>query len=111
MKLKELPKNISDKIIKMYFDAEFDRCLIFYNKFKSVISQIPTEQQVIPAEKSEDETNEDQSKDNSFFEEGVSLTLRLQGQAVHSSLFARPLRVSSFQSACYHPLRKNKEGK
>ena len=61
-------KNISDKIIKMYFDAEFDRCLIFYNKFKSVISQIPTEQQVIPAEKSQDETNEDQSKNNSFFE-------------------------------------------
>ena len=61
-------KNISDKIIKMYLDAEFDRCLIFYNKFKSVISQIPTEQQVIPAEKSQDETNEDQSKDNSFFE-------------------------------------------
>ena len=61
-------KNISDKIIKMYFDAEFDRCLIFYNKFKSVISQIPTEQQVIPAEKFQDETNEDQSKDNSFFE-------------------------------------------
>ena len=61
-------KNISDKIIKMYLDAKFDRCLIFYNKFKSVISQIPTEQQVIPAEKSQDETNEDQSKDNSFFE-------------------------------------------
>ncbi len=61
-------KSISDKIIKMYLDAKFDRCLIFYNKFKSVISQIPTEQQVIPAEKSEDETNEDQSKDNSFFE-------------------------------------------
>ena len=61
-------KSISDKIIKMYLDAEFDRCLVFYNKFKSVISQIPTEQQVIPAEKSEDETNEDQSKDNSFFE-------------------------------------------
>ena len=61
-------KSISDKIIKMYLDAEFDRCLIFYNKFKSVISQIPTEQQVIPAEKSQDETNEDQSTDNSFFE-------------------------------------------
>ncbi len=61
-------KNISDKIIKMYFDVEFDRCIIFYNKFKSVISQIPTEQQVIPAEKSQDETNEDQSTDNSFFE-------------------------------------------
>ena len=32
------------------FDAgEFDVATIFYNRFQSVISQIPTEQQVIPA--------------------------------------------------------------
>ena len=31
------------------FDAgEFDRCVIFYNTFKSVISQVPTEKQLIP---------------------------------------------------------------
>ena len=61
-------KKISDKIIKMYFDAEFDKCLIFYNKFKSVISQIPTEQQVVPAEIVENDNDENISRDNSFFE-------------------------------------------
>ena len=61
-------KKISDKIIKMYFDSEFDKCLIFYNKFKSVISQIPTEQQVVPAEIVESDNDENISRDNSFFE-------------------------------------------
>ena len=61
-------KKISDKIIKMYFDAEFDKCLIFYNKFKSVISQIPTEQQVVPAEIVDNDNDENISRDNSFFE-------------------------------------------
>ena len=61
-------KKISDKIIKMYFDAEFDKCLIFYNKFKSVISQIPTEQQVVPAEIVVNDNDENISRDNSFFE-------------------------------------------
>jgi len=61
-------KKISDKIIKMYFDAEFDKCLIFYNKFKSVISQVPTEQQVVPAEIVEQTDNEDKVMDNNFIE-------------------------------------------
>ena len=61
-------KEISDKIIKMYFDAEFDKCLIFYNKFKSVISQVPTEQQVVPAEIVEQIDNEDKVMDNNFIE-------------------------------------------
>jgi len=61
-------KEISDKIIKMYFDAEFDKCLIFYNKFKSVISQVPTEQQVVPAEIVEQTDNKDKVMDNNFIE-------------------------------------------
>ena len=61
-------KEISDRIIKMYFDAEFDKCLIFYNKFKSVISQVPTEQQVVPAEIVEQTGNEDKVMDNNFIE-------------------------------------------
>ena len=61
-------KKISDRIIKMYFDAEFDKCLIFYNKFKSVISQVPTEQQVVPAEIVEQTDNEDKVMDNNFIE-------------------------------------------
>ena len=46
-------KDISQKIIKMYFDNEFDTCSIFYNKFKSVIDQIPTDQQILPIETEE----------------------------------------------------------
>ena len=60
-------KNISDKIVKMFFDGEFDKCSIFYNEFKSVISQIPTEQQVIPIEIINDEVDEEK-KEESFFE-------------------------------------------
>ena len=60
-------KNIADKIIKMYFDEEFDKCSIFYNKFKSVISQIPTEQQIVPIDITENESDTTKN-DNTFFE-------------------------------------------
>ena len=60
-------KNISDKVVKMFFDGEFDKCSIFYNEFKSVISQIPTEQQVIPIEIISNELDQE-IKEDSFFE-------------------------------------------
>ena len=60
-------KNISDKVVKMFFDGEFDKCSIFYNEFKSVISQIPSEQQVIPIEIISNESDQG-IKEDSFFE-------------------------------------------
>ena len=66
-------KNISDKVVKMFFDGEFDKCSIFYNEFKSVISQIPTEQQVIPIEIISQEAAEEKKEDSFFeFEPGES---------------------------------------
>ena len=66
-------KNISDKVVKMFFDGEFDKCSIFYNEFKSVISQIPTEQQVIPIEIISNESDQEIKKDSFFeFEPGES---------------------------------------
>ena len=66
-------KNISDKVVKMFFDGEFDKCSIFYNELKSVISQIPTEQQVIPIEIISDEPDEEKKEDSYFeFEPGES---------------------------------------
>ena len=41
---------IGSRIIDMFDNGEFDVCTIFYSQFKSVISQIPTPQQIIPAE-------------------------------------------------------------
>src|ERR1700761_2889172 len=41
-------ENVSRTIVEMYEAGEFDVCTIVYNKFKSVISQVPTITQLIP---------------------------------------------------------------
>ena len=40
---------VGHKVLGMFADDEFDVCTLFYSEFQSVISQIPTEQQLIPA--------------------------------------------------------------
>jgi F-type H+-transporting ATPase subunit gamma len=60
-------KKISDKIIKMFFNNEFDKCSIFYNKFKSVIEQVPTEYQIVPINNFVKE-NEPENSNNSALE-------------------------------------------
>jgi F-type H+-transporting ATPase subunit gamma len=40
---------IARKVIGLFNDGQFDVCTLFYSEFKSVISQIPTAQQIIPA--------------------------------------------------------------
>ena len=52
-------ENIGKGIIKLFGENKFDICVIFYNKFKNVITQIPQSQQIIPIEnlKKEEEKN------------------------------------------------------
>ncbi|APO76616.1 ATP synthase subunit gamma [Rhizobium etli 8C-3] len=40
---------IGRRVIEMFEAGEFDVCTLFYSEFKSVISQVPTAQQLIPA--------------------------------------------------------------
>jgi F-type H+-transporting ATPase subunit gamma len=42
-------KSIADDVLARFSVEEFDICTIFYNEFKSVISQVPTALQLIPA--------------------------------------------------------------
>jgi F-type H+-transporting ATPase subunit gamma len=42
-------QEIADRVLAMFEAGEFDVAHIFYNDFKSVISQVPTAQQLIPA--------------------------------------------------------------
>ena len=55
----------ADKVGKLVIDkfesSEFDICIIFYNQFKNVITQIPKAQQIIPlnSEDSEENTSEE----------------------------------------------------
>ena len=45
----ENARAIADDILSRFEDGEFDVATLFFSRFKSVISQIPTAQQVIPA--------------------------------------------------------------
>ena len=44
---------VGKEIIELFNKDQFDKCIIFYNNFKNVITQIPQAQQIIPAEKIE----------------------------------------------------------
>ena len=46
----ETAQPIAAKVIELFENGEFDVCTLFYSRFKSVIAQIPTAQQLIPPE-------------------------------------------------------------
>jgi F-type H+-transporting ATPase subunit gamma len=46
----ETAQPIAAKLIELFENGEFDVCTLFYSRFKSVIAQIPTAQQLIPPE-------------------------------------------------------------
>jgi F-type H+-transporting ATPase subunit gamma len=45
----EHAEKVSDKILELYGTGTFDVATLFFSRFRSVISQIPTAQQIIPA--------------------------------------------------------------
>jgi len=58
-------QEITDKILNLFTRNEFDVCTLFYNKFKSVISQIPQSQQLIPVS-IEEKTNEQTAANSQY---------------------------------------------
>ncbi len=50
--------DITSGILERFNAGEFDICKIYFSTFKSVISQIPTERQLIPAQFEEEEASE-----------------------------------------------------
>ena len=43
-------ETIGNEIINLFKRNEFDKCILFFNNFKNVITQIPQAQQIIPVE-------------------------------------------------------------
>jgi F-type H+-transporting ATPase subunit gamma len=41
-------QGIADKILDLFNAGQFDVCTLFFSRFKSVIAQIPTAQQIVP---------------------------------------------------------------
>ena len=50
---------VGSEIISLFNQNEFDKCILFYNNFKNVITQIPQAQQIIPAEKKQTDDNQE----------------------------------------------------
>ena len=50
---------IGNEIINLFKKNEFDKCILFYNNFKNVITQIPQAQQIVPADKTSLKKNEE----------------------------------------------------
>ena len=48
---------IGNEILNLFKQNEFDKCILYYNNFKNVITQIPEAQQIIPAESKISESN------------------------------------------------------
>ena len=51
-------QSVSEKVLAMFEEGDFDIATLYYSRFQSVITQIPTAQQVIPAEIPEDDEDE-----------------------------------------------------
>ena len=50
-------EQVGKKILDLFEKNEFDKCILFYNNFKNVITQIPQAQQIIPTENKSSDTS------------------------------------------------------
>ena len=57
---------IGTEIINLFKNNQFDKCILFYNNFKNVITQIPQAHQIIPAEIKSSETKNESSLSYEF---------------------------------------------
>ena len=50
---------VGNEIIRLFNQNEFDKCILFFNNFKNVITQIPQAQQIIPVDNKSTESKEE----------------------------------------------------
>ena len=54
-------ETIGNEIINLFKEDQFDKCILFFNNFKNVITQIPQAQQIIPAENNSSKKEEEEN--------------------------------------------------
>lgn len=90
-------QEIGERVLAMFEHDEFDVATLFYSKFRSVIAQVPTAHQLIPAVF--DETEEDAGADSANYEYEPS------EEAILEDLLPRNISVQIF-----HALLENGAG-
>ena len=82
---------VGKEIIELFNKDQFDKCIIFYNNFKNVITQIPQAQQIIPAEKIE-------SNDKDKTEEKLSYEFEPDEDEILEDLLPKNISTQIFKA-------------
>src|SRR5215831_19399476 len=77
---------IAEKIIALFNEGGFDICTLFFSRFRSVIAQIPTAQQIIPPVFEEGEAN------------GASYEFEPEEEDILAALLPRNIAVQIFRA-------------
>jgi F-type H+-transporting ATPase subunit gamma len=80
----ENARDIAAKVIKRFEAGEFDVCTLFFARFRSVIAQIPTAQQIIPPVLGEESDNGNASYEFEPDEEDILAALLPRNIAVQT---------------------------
>ncbi len=88
-------EDIGKQIVELFKNKEFDKCFIFYNKFKNVISQIPQQQQVIPAKIEEKDKKVDEASSYEFEPEEDEILDDLLPKNISTQIFKAFLENSA----------------
>jgi F-type H+-transporting ATPase subunit gamma len=64
----EHAEKVSSRVLELFAQGAFDAATLFFSRFKSVISQIPTAQQIIPATIPDDAPSQEQALGGGVYE-------------------------------------------
>jgi len=83
----ESAQPIAKNVLDRFENGEFDVCTLFYSRFKSVIAQIPTAQQIIPPAFEETGNREDQKVSYDYEPDEGDILAQLLPAAVGARIF------------------------
>ncbi|MFP6779262.1 MAG: ATP synthase F1 subunit gamma, partial [Alphaproteobacteria bacterium] len=86
-----LAEDISNELVKKLDDKEFGTCSVIYNQFKSVISQIVTEQSLIPC-------SIDSEEDNNGHENVINFEFEPDEKEILSDLLPKNLAIQIYKA-------------
>jgi F-type H+-transporting ATPase subunit gamma len=84
---------VGKRIIEMFEEEAFDVCTLFYSEFQSVISQVPTAHQLIPASFEEVEESDDEAE-----AAGMVYDYEPSEEAILNDLLPRNISVQVFRA-------------
>ena len=78
---------VGNEIIRLFNQNEFDKCILFFNNFKNVITQIPQAQQIIPVDNKSTKSEEENFLPYEFEPDQDEILEELLPQAITTQIF------------------------